>query len=398
MPAHRVAPFSILFLIAGVALTLTGFAQPPNPPTAAPIWDPSVPLKNASQLPILRKTRFHVIKQWDQSGDGYTFLHGVGLAWFRGRLFASFGHNQGEENTVTEEAHFRVSSDAGRTWGPLEEIDTGEDANLAVSHGVFLATPTQLWAFHGSYYHKMERIHTRAYRYDDATHAWRRKGKVIGDGFWPMNQPIQLPNGNWIMPGFCGGPYDGNKVFPAAVAISHGSDFEHWDLVSIPVSPEVRRMWGESAIFVDGDHVFNVARFGGQHRALVAVSRDGGRTWSPSAVSNLPMAASKPAAGVLSTGHRYLISNSAAGNGKRRNPLAIAISRPGQNQFSRIAVIRHAENPGHPGESAPNLSLAYPYAIEHEGELYIGYSNNGGRRANLNSAELAVVSIQELID
>ena len=88
----------------------------------------------------------------------------------------------------------------------------------------------------------------------------------------------------------------------------------------------------------------------------------------------------------------------AADSGKRRSPLTIAISGPGENQFSRMAVIRHAENPGHPGESAAQLSLAYPYAVEYEGELYIGYSNNGGRRANLNSAELAVVSIRELID
>ena len=41
-------------------------------------------------------------------------------------------------------------------------------------------------------------------------------------------------------------------------------------------------------------------------------------------------------------------------------------------------------------------TLSYPCATEHEGKLYIGYSNGGGRRGNHNSAELAVVPIESL--
>ena len=49
-----------------------------------------------------------------------------------------------------------------------------------------------------------------------------------------------------------------------------------------------------------------------------------------------------------------------------------------------------------PGDVADNASLSYPYAIEHEGKLYVGYSNSGGRRGNHNSAELAVIPVREL--
>jgi hypothetical protein len=49
-----------------------------------------------------------------------------------------------------------------------------------------------------------------------------------------------------------------------------------------------------------------------------------------------------------------------------------------------------------PGESHENAALSYPYAVEHDGKLYIGYSNDGGRGANLNSAELAIVPITSL--
>ncbi len=360
------------------------------------LWDDAAPLPAGGDISVLPSVEFHVIKKWDQESDGYTFLHGVGLAWHRGRLYASIGHNRGVENTVTEEAQFRVSDDRGRTWGPLGVIDDGDEQNLAVSHGVFLSHQGTLWAFQGAYYGKMERVHTRAYRLDEETGAWEKLGVVVEDGFWPMNQPERTADGNWIMPGFAARRDSGDKVSPAAVAISNGDDLTKWEFVSIPVAAEVDRMWGESAIFIDDHQIYNIARFGSQAMALLATSSDHGRTWSPSRVSNLPMTTSKPAAGILSNGQGYLVCTTARDNGSKRTPLTIAVTMPDENQFSQVFVIRRSMNPGHPGESANELRLSYPCAIEHDGKLYVGYSNNGGRRGNLNSAELAVIPIRAL--
>jgi hypothetical protein len=108
------------------------------------------------------------------------------------------------------------------------------------------------------------------------------------------------------------------------------------------------------------------------------------------------MATSKPAAGILSNGQRYLVCTTAADNGGRRHPLTIAVSRPGENRFAKVFVIRPALNSGHSGESATNASLSYPCATEHDGKLYVGFSNNGGRKGNLNSAELAILPIKQL--
>jgi len=361
-----------------------------------PLLDVSVELPKAADLPTLKDVEFNVIKKWDKPADGYTFLHGVGLAFHKGKLYASIGHNKGHENTVSEEAQYRVSEDQGKTWGPLLVIDAGEDENLAVSHGVFLSHEGKLWAFQGAYEGRMQKIHTRAYTLDEESGTWTQHGVVLRDGFWPMNQPVKMDDGNWIMPGFAGGPYNGKRVFAAAVAISHGEDLTRWDFVSIPVSEGITRMWGESSSFVDGATVFNIARYGGEPVALAAVSKDHGRTWSPSAVSNLPMATSKPAAGILSTGQRYLVCTNAAANGGQRSPLTITVSRPGENVFSKTFVIRRSRNEPHPGESADKLALSYPCATEHEGKLYVGYSNNGGRKGNLNSAELAVIDVSDL--
>jgi hypothetical protein len=108
------------------------------------------------------------------------------------------------------------------------------------------------------------------------------------------------------------------------------------------------------------------------------------------------MATSKPAAGTLSTGQRYLICTTAKNNGGKRTPLTIAVTAPGENLFQKVFVIRRSQHGDEPGESADALSLSYPCAIEHDGHLYVGYSNNGGRRGNLNSAELAIIPIQAL--
>jgi hypothetical protein len=169
------------------------------------LWNESQPLPKAADLPVLGGVEFYVIKKWNQPADGYTFLHGVGLGWHKGKLYASFGHNKGEENTVTEEAQYRVSDDGGRTWSELGVIDAGEEEDLAVSHGVFLSHAGTLWAFQGAYYGKMQRIHTRAYSLDETTGQWVKHGVVIKNGFWAMNQPVRMSDGNWTMPGISAG-------------------------------------------------------------------------------------------------------------------------------------------------------------------------------------------------
>ncbi|MEM9657025.1 MAG: hypothetical protein AAF961_01570 [Planctomycetota bacterium] len=66
------------------------------------------------------------------------------------------------ENTVTEEAYYRVSDAREKIWSKLRVVDSGEQDRLAVSHGVFLTAGGVLWAFHAAYRNKMQRIHTRA--------------------------------------------------------------------------------------------------------------------------------------------------------------------------------------------------------------------------------------------
>lgn len=363
------------------------------------LWRPDATIPKTVDLPVLDGVRFQVIKPYEYARDGYRFLHGVALCFHKDKLYASFGHNQGGENTDTEEARWCVSSDDGRTWSAVKTIDAGQEPEIGISHGAFLSRNGQLWAFQGAYRGIMQEVHTRAYLLDERTETWQPQGTVITEGFWPMQQPLKMEDGNWIMAGLKVG--DGN---PAIVAISRGDDLLKWDVVTIPVSREIK-MWGESTVIVQGRLVTNISRYGAEPRALASLSEDAGRTWSQMVPGNLPMATSKPYAGLLSNGQRYLICTTTAERGARRSPLTIAVSRPGEFAFEKVFVIRHALFPEGPGESHEKAALSYPYAVEHAGRLYVGYSNSGGGRGrvgkdrelwNNNSAELAVIPIESL--
>jgi hypothetical protein len=103
------------------------------------------------------------------------------------------------------------------------------------------------------------------------------------------------------------------------------------------------------------------------------------------------MTTSKPYAGVLSTGQRFLACTTTADSDGRRSPLTIAVSRPGEQLFSRVFRIRDALSAATPGVSHPNVDFSYPYVVEHAGKLYIGYTHKS-HAAN----ELAIIPVDSL--
>lgn len=375
----------MMVLYAGLGLGLTPVAK-----AEARLWDESIPVPSREELPLVKGVGFQTIQHYQPDVDGYHFLHGVALAFHERTLWASFAHNKGAENTGTEEARFRTSPDGGSTWGEIVTVDAHPSGSrLAASHGVFLSHQGKLWMFLGAFTDFRQNVHTRAYVWNKQRKSWDAQGEIVGQGFWPMQEPVRMENGNWIMAGF-----QAEGEYLAAVAISRGDDLLQWDLVVIPKEAGVK-MWGESTVIVAGNEVVNIARSRGEN-ALVAVSKDYGKSWTASRPGNLPMVTSKPYAGVLSNGQRYLIGTTVKDAKTRRSPLTIAVSRPNEKLFSRIFSIRDAEHPSPLVTSNPRAALSYPYAIEHEGKLYVGYSNSAGRRGNNNSAELAIIPISSL--
>lgn len=103
------------------------------------------------------------------------------------------------------------------------------------------------------------------------------------------------------------------------------------------------------------------------------------------------MATSKPYAGTLSNGQRYLVCTTTADTGGKRSPLTIAVSKLGESVFSKVFLVRRSVFPEGPGVSAASADFSYPYAVEHEGKLYVGYTHKS-HVAN----ELAVIPIGSL--
>lgn len=362
------------------------------------LWSPSQLQPSADQIESIPGVKLLPIKAYEPEQDGYHWLHGVALAYYHQRLFVSFGHNRGSENTAGEEAKFMTSRDLGSTWSPLGLIDAGAEDDLAISHGVFLVAGGELFAFQGAFYGKLERVHTRGYRYNEATQDWQPLGVVVPDGFWPMQEPLRI-NGTWIMAGLH--VVDGLSRFndSAAVALSTDNDFTRWKLVVIP-KPETMDLWGESTVLaVNNDtspELLCISRYR-QPLALAARSRNLGQNWSPLSVTNLHMTASKPYAGTLPDGRHFLLGTTTADNGNRRSPLTIALSSQTEPLFDRVRTLRDTLEPSHPQvESGPGVRLSYPYAILHEDRLLVGYSNDGGRGGNRNSAELAIIPLDLL--
>jgi hypothetical protein len=197
------------------------------------------------------------------------------------------------------------------------------------------------------------------------------------DTFIPFHPPMKMDDGNWIM----GGESGWEK---AAVAISQGDDWLHWQLVVIPDSQGLARRYPETALFDQGDRLMAVCRPYSAGPAPVAVSADHGRSWSDLAPSNLPITSAQPGAGLLSTGQHYLLFNEFQ---EGRTLLAIALTEPGGRTFKYGYKVRHQKHPlrrlfagarwigDQPDPAGSRVGHAtewsYPAAVEHEGKLYI---------------------------
>ena len=68
---------TIIIALLSILSIMPCWADDPAPYS---IWKPGTMLAKAEKLPEISNVDFHVIKKWDKKSDGYTFLHGVGLA------------------------------------------------------------------------------------------------------------------------------------------------------------------------------------------------------------------------------------------------------------------------------------------------------------------------------
>lgn len=363
-----------------------------------PVWDARCPFPSFDTMPDLDVVT-HVSIEKAQP-DGYHYLHESGIAAHRGVLHIVWAnHREAECNVTGELIRGATSNDGGLTWSPARTIaEAPMWGSRSFNHPAIATHADQLWGFFTRWDDQKDTAKNQyksccnaegvgpqpsveIVRYDDAKACWTTTGARI-PGFLPFRPPLKMRDGNWIMGGEC-------YWYEAAVATSHGDDWTAWDLVLVPKPEGMTLLFPETALIDQGDRIVAVCRPDPREpmkmtTAPASTSTDCGRTWTPLALSNFPLAASQPYAGTLSTGQHYLITDNLE---EQRGLLTIAVTRPGERLFSRIWKVRHQHFPRRrlfPGylidgeikgnQRGGKTEWSYPAAVEHDGKLFISYT------------------------
>ena len=338
------------------------------------------PFPAVEHIPLLDEVT-HVVVHRGAEGDG--FLHGAAIVHHAGTWYASWGSSPVDENSLLERECGRRGDvrHGARRWGPVEVIGPNRDGAEARSHGVFHVQDGILWSLVPRFGRPRDAadaastfpgLVTDAFRLDPDSGCWELGAAAVAHDFWPLDAPTRLPDGRWIMGGLSGRQN-------AVVATSERAPLV-WERAELPRPAACDMQFAETSVLVwpgTGDCSAIVRYRAGslpglpQQVALVSTSSDAGRTWAPLAASNLPLTASKPCAGHLSTGQAFLVGNV----GPDRHTLVLAVTASGERAFSRVWRIRHGASPALrlPGR-AKSPQWSYPCAHEHDGSLYVVYS------------------------
>ena len=321
---------------------------------------------------------YHLIQERTRP---WHWFHGTAIEAHEGELYASWGANAGGENRPGEVVLFSTSSDGGKTWSEAEILADGDGkggTEYSNSHGTLLSHDGRLWGFFQHWAGGWDNpLSTEAFILNEETAEWESKGIVATQG-WPLDRPKQTANGDWIM------GVSGFRMQRPGVMVSDGDNLLKWNTVAIPTGRNQR--FPETSVIVDGNDVTSITRWN-DGRALVSTSSDGGQTWADARPSNLPMVWSKPDSGVLSTGQWFVIVNM-----QDRDALMIAVGKPGEKGVSKLYKVRYGAPPTRFDPTGPPRGghYAYPYAMEHDGKLYVSYSVNKA------DVEVAIIPIDSL--
>lgn len=339
------------------------------------LWDPATPYPELSSIRPVPGVEYSLVHR--QTPD-HLFLHEPRLEFHEAELFVNFSNAPRIESEPLQIIRGRRSPDGGRTWTPVEVVVGPLSGDERYETTPLLSQAGRLRAFVGRYA-VSSRNSLGMEVFDWRTHEGKFRPVLTSfvPRFVPFVRPQPLANGNWII----GGHTD--KVTMAAVAISVGDDLTRWRVVNVPIPTPRALPCPETALLVNGSEVLAIVRNQDEMRPLVSVSRDSGETFSPAVVSNLPMVGSKPFAGTLSSGQRYLIYNGAAPGSRSRNNLLIAVTSPGQSYpFKKVWQVIG----GVPDDVRTALGMdealvgdqawAYPEAVERDGVLYVVFSQN----------------------
>lgn len=335
--------------------------------TLVPLWDPSVPFPSAEDMQDVDIITHVSVEK--AKPNGYHYLHEAALAFHKNKFYLGWANHPVGETGDHDELIRGCFSDDGLHWSKPEIwAEAPMIESTSFNHPLLFSHNETLYGFFVCWRQDHYPV-TELFIRNERSGTWEHQKNSAINGFVPFCTPQKLENGNWII----GGEH---HWYNAAAAISNGDDLLHWNLVDIPKSDDFQLLYPEASIIhYGGGRLTAVCRPTRETlTAPVSESNDNGLSWSPLSYSNFPLSDSQPFAGRLSTGQNYLITNHLE---EGRALLTIAVTKPGGKLFQKIFKIRHQRYPRirHFKNNRGQITQwAYPNALEHEGNLYIAYS------------------------
>ena len=360
-------------------------------PSLFPVWDPAEPFPTPQDMHDLDIVT-HVSVNRAQR-EGYHYLHEATIARHRDRFYLGWANHRTRETGDHDELIRGCTSTDVLHWGePSIWAQAPLIGGTSHNHPLLFSHGGRLYGFFICW-RKEHRPTTELFVLDDASGKWEWLKESSIPDFVPFCTPQRMDNGNWVV--------GGEKYwYDAAVAISDGDDLTKWKMVTIPRPDDLKLLFPETAIVSRGNNRLLAFCRPQQETpsepsawtAPVAESCDGGCTWTTLQLSNFPLAPSQPFSGRLSTGQNYLLTNNMEDG---RCLLTIAVTGPEGGLFRRIFKLRHQQWPRvrfFENSFARPTEWAYPGAIEHDGKLYITYSQ-GKEDCTLSIVPIEVLAV-----
>jgi 4-hydroxy-tetrahydrodipicolinate synthase len=341
----------------------------------APLLGPGLYERCLAAKPIQGLERFMVFRAAE--GD-CCYNHHAQLAWFDNRFWVGWSAGWYNEDSPGQMVRVATSAD-GRSWSAPMTVTPPPEGRLRWAMGGF-------WDG-GDGRLRLIAGRTTRVRYVDGTvdpcvlwenpwqelfeltgGAWRGRGRT-GASFFGNEPPLQLPDGQWIMPGV-----DGSSQ--VVVAMGKGLDLGAWQLAMVAPRTDNWSAGGtkltEPSLYrlPDGSLRLLLRDDGGSRRLFLTESPDG-RAWTPPRPTDFSDAQSKFRCLNLSDGRVAVICNPAPDD-LRRRLLAVAVSEDGGRTFTKLhkLLCDPAAKPRHAGMHKVG-GFSYPGVIERDGFLCI---------------------------
>ncbi|KAF0176746.1 MAG: putative cycloinulo-oligosaccharide fructanotransferase [Limisphaerales bacterium] len=351
-----------LFLICSALLLAPTRAAELPPMLNLPDTGGDVAKIDFAKLPVL-KGQHAVVCPYEEAWKFQ--LHNY-LLHHEGKFWCMWSAGPVVEDVPTQHVRYATSAD-GLSWSAPKNL-TGMPAEgrAYIARG-FCVRDGELLALAASYRGKGafgvdKDLKLVAFRWDKARDAWTQKAVVFENAINNF-APQQLSTGEWMMT-------RRDARFNVSMLVGGVKSLTDWQVVPVvdrlaavrtsKFSPD-EPVWWELA---DGTLMSAIRDNGGSQRLFRSVSTDHGRTWSKPEISNYPNSTSKLFTLQTSRGFRVLVSNANPAVGRRE--LHLAVSDDGK-QFTRLARL------GIPSPRA--TTFQYPHVIEHDGSLFIAFSN-----------------------